>query len=283
VVQGEADASPFSTRPVFASEAISRALMEAAEDPSIAAIVMRIDSPGGSALASELIWEAIGRAREKGKPVIASFSDVAASGGYYVASAVDSIVSDPGTLTGSIGVFALRPTVGGLLEKLEIGVDSLTRGRHADFLLSTKKMSDAAHARLQTSVLDTYQLFLTRVSEGRELPLEEVDHVAQGRVWTGQQALERGLVDELGGLSTAVRRTKEAVGLEPDDDVFLIPFPKQKSLGEQILQAFQTSALRAAGGPVFPWPAPLGELLAWLRDLPTGSPLLIPPALVVIH
>ena len=144
-------------------------------------------------------------------------------------------------------------------------------------------MSDAAHARLQTSVLDTYQLFLTRVSEGRELPLEEVDHVAQGRVWTGQQAFERGLVDELGGLSTAVRRTKEAVGLEPDDDVFLIPFPKQKSLGEQLLQAFQTSALRAAGGPGFQWPAPLGELLAWLRDLPTGSPLLIPPALVVIH
>ena len=282
VVQGEADSSPFATSPVFASETISRSLAEAAEDPSISAIVLRIDSPGGSALASELIWRAIGQARAKNKPVIASFSDLAASGGYYVASAVDSIVSEPGTLTGSIGVFALRPTIGGLLDKLEIGVDSLTRGRHADFLLSTQKMSDAAHARLQTSVLDTYQLFLTRVADGRELTVEQVDGIAQGRVWTGKQAFEIGLVDELGGLHTAVRRAKEAVGLEATDDVFLIPFPKQKSLGEQILEAFQVTAMRVAG-PGLAWPAPLTEVLAWTRDLPTGSPLLIPPALVVIH
>jgi protease-4 len=282
VLQGEAEDSPFSTSPVFASETISRALAEAAEDPEISAIVLRIDSPGGSALASELIWRAIGQARAMNKPVIASFSDVAASGGYYVAAAVDSIVANPGTLTGSIGVFALRPTIGGLLDKLEIGIDSLTRGRHADFLLSSRKMSDAAHARLQTSVLDTYQLFLTRVADGRELSIEQVDAVAQGRVWTGRQALDAGLVDELGGLYTAVRRAKEAVGLEPTDDVFLVPYPKQKSLGEQILQAFQVTAMRTAG-PAFEWPSPLDEVIAWTQQLPTGSPLLIPPVLVEIH
>ncbi len=252
------------------------------EDPDIAAIVLRIDSPGGSALASELIWRALSRAREKGKPVIASFSDVAASGGYYVASAADAIVSDPGTLTGSIGVFALRPAVAGLLEKLEIGVDSLTRGVHADFLVAGEKMSPEAHARLQSSVLDTYQLFLKRVSDGRKMPTEKVDAIAQGRVWTGKQALDVGLVDELGGLYTAVRRAKTEVGLGLDVDVALVPFPEQKPLTQQLIEMFQAAAIRA-GGPEIEWPAPLDRLVAFSRDMPVGTPLLIPPVLVEIR
>jgi protease-4 len=286
VIQGGSDGSSFRTSPVFASDTVSRAIIEAAEDSTISAIVLRIDSPGGSALASELIWRAIDRARGMGKPVIASFSDVAASGGYYVASAADVIVADAGTLTGSIGVFALRPAIGGLLDKLEIGIDSITRGRHADFLLSSEKMSPASLARLQTSVLDTYQLFLTRVADGRGLSLEEVDAIGQGRVWTGHQAREIGLVDELGGLYTAVRRAKEAVGLEPTDDVFLVPFPKQRSLSEQLIEAFQLTLIRVAG-PSLDWsghlPEPLKQIVAWTRDLPTGTPLLIPPAIIDIH
>ena len=286
VVQGGSDGSVFRSSPVFASETLSRAILEAAEDPTIAAIVLRIDSPGGSALASELIWRAIDRARAMDKPVIASFSDVAASGGYYVASAADVIVADPGTLTGSIGVFALRPAIGGLLEKLEIGIDSVTRGRHADFLLSSEKMSPASLARLQTSVLDTYQLFLTRVADGRGLSIEKVDEIGQGRVWTGRQALEVGLVDELGGLYTAVRRAKVAVGLAPTDDVYLIPFPRQRSFSAQLLDAFQQTMSRVRG-PGIAWreglPAPLRQIADWSRDLPSGTPLLIPPALVEIH
>jgi protease-4 len=286
VVQGGGEGSAFRSSPVFASETISRALLDAAEDPRIDAIVLRIDSPGGSALASELIWSAIGQAKAKGKPVIASFSDLAASGGYYVASAADAIVADPGSLTGSIGVFALRPTIGGLLDKLEIGIDSLTRGRHADFLLSSEKLSPAAKARLETSVLDTYQLFLARVAEGRGLDVTAVDEIAQGRVWTGRQAMERGLVDELGGLHTAVRRAKEAVGLAPTDDVFLIPFPKQRSLSEQLIEALQLTAARV-GGAGLDWraglPDPLRELAAWAGELPIGTPLLIPPAIVDIR
>ena len=286
VVQGGSDGSVFRSSPIFASETLSHAILEAAEDPGIAAIVLRIDSPGGSALASELIWRAIDRARAMGKPVIASFSDVAASGGYYVASAADVIVADPGTLTGSIGVFALRPAIGGLLEKLEIGIESITRGRHADFLLSTEKMSPASLARLQTSVLETYQLFLERVAEGRGLSIERVDEIGQGRVWTGRQALELGLVDELGGLYTAVRRAKEAVGLAATDDVYLIPFPRQRSLSAQLMQAFQQTLIRVAG-PGMAWseslPAPLRQIVDWTRDLPLGTPLLIPPALIEIH
>jgi len=286
VVQGGSDGSAFRTTPVFASETISSAILEAAEDPAISAIVLRIDSPGGSAFASELIWRAITRAKAMGKPVVASFSDVAASGGYYVASAADAIVADPGTLTGSIGVFALRPTVRGLLDKLEIGIDSLTRGRHADFLLSSDKLSPAALARLQTSVLDSYQLFLTRVADGRGLSVAQVDEIGQGRVWSGRQAREIGLVDELGGLHTAVRRAKVASGLEPTDDVYLVPYPKQKTLSQQLIEAFQVSLVRAAG-PGFDWksrlPEPLSQFAVLLEDWPSGMPLLIPPAIIDIH
>jgi len=286
VVQGDAEASPFAAGPTFASDTVSKAILEAAEDSDIAAIVLRIDSPGGSALASELIWRALARAREHGKPVVASFSDVAASGGYYVASAADAIVADPGTLTGSIGVFALRPAVGGLLDKLEIGVDSLTRGAHADFLLATERMTPTALARLEQSVQDTYRLFLERVALGRELATEKVDAIGQGRVWTGRQALEVGLVDELGGLHTAVRRAKKEIGLEPDVDVALVPFPAQKPLTQQLFDALQGTAARAAqraAGPAIEWPAPLDRLVAFARDLPVGTPLLIPPVLIEIR
>lgn len=286
VVQGDAEGGPFASSPSFASETVSDAILEAAEDPEIAAIVLRIDSPGGSALASELIWRALERAKEKGKPVIASFSDLAASGGYYVAAAADAIVSDPGTLTGSIGVFALRPAVKGLLDKLEIGVDSLTRGEHADFLLSSDKLSEEAHARLQSSVLETYQLFLKRVADGRGLTTEQVDAIGQGRVWSGAQALEAGLVDELGGLYTAVRRAKAEVGLDLDVDVALIPFPKEKPFAQQLIEVFQGAAMQAAlhaAGPAIDWPAPLDRIVAWTRDMPVGAPLLIPPVLVEIR
>lgn len=286
IVQGGSGGSAFRSAPAFASETLSQAILEAAEDPNIDAIVLRIDSPGGSALASELIWRAIARARAMGTPVIASFSDVAASGGYYVASGADVIVSDPGTLTGSIGVFALRPVIGGLLEKLEIGIDAITRGKNADFLLSTQKMSPAAFDRLQTSVLDTYQLFLKRVADGRGLSIEEVDKIAQGRVWTGRQALEIGLVDELGGLYTAVRRAKQEVGLAPTDDVYLIPFPKPRSLSVQLREAFLQTGARVAG-PDLRWieslPSPLRQIAEWTRDLPSGTPLLIPPVIIEIR
>jgi len=286
VVQGDAEGGPFASSPSFASETVSDAILEAADDPEIAAIVLRIDSPGGSALASELIWRALARAKEKGKPVIASFSDLAASGGYYVAASADAIVSDPGTLTGSIGVFALRPAVKGLLDKLEIGVDSLTRGQHADFLLSSDKLSEEAHARLQSSVLETYQLFLKRVADGRGLSTEQVDAIGQGRVWTGAQALEVGLVDELGGLYTAVRRAKAEVGLDLDVDVALVPFPKEKPFAQQLIEIFQGAAMQAAlraAGPAVDWPAPLDRIVAWTRDMPVGAPLLIPPVLVEIR
>jgi len=195
--------------PVFAADATREALLDAADDPDIDAILLRIDSPGGSALAAEEMWQALERAKKKGKPIVASFSDVAASGGYYVAAAADAIVSTGGALTGSIGVFALRPVLGEALENIGINHVSLTRGRFAEFMLSSEPLSEDAHARLQDVVMETYRLFVERVAEGRGLSVEEVDAIAQGRVWTGRQAHELGLVDEIGGLYTAVAEIKQ--------------------------------------------------------------------------
>src|SRR6185503_1455436 len=176
----------------------------AADDPGISAILFRIDSPGGSAFASDVVWNATQRARAKGKPLIASFSDVAASGGYYVAAGADAIVASPGTITGSIGVLAVRPVLAGLLAKLEIGAEAITRGAHADLQLTSRPLSPASRERLRREVDSFYALFVKRVADGRKLDPPGVDEVGRGRVWTGAQAVERGLVDELGGLREAV-------------------------------------------------------------------------------
>ncbi len=268
--------------PVMASRTLSRAILDAAEDASIDALILRVDSPGGSALASDEIWRAVERAREHDKPIIASFSDVAASGGYYVAAGADKIVSNGGTLTGSIGVFALRPVLGGALEKLGINVESLSRGRYAEFLLGSEPLSEGARRRLQGMVLETYGLFLERVAAGRSLTVEAVDGVAQGRVWTGRQAQAAGLVDRIGGLHDAVDEVRRALELDPDADVALVPYPAPRSLGEQLASALEgrvTAVARAS----LPLPAAMRQLESWFAELPTDSPLAVPPVLVDIH
>lgn len=292
VVMGKGSLSPRGN-PVLASETVSKALREAAENPEIDAILFRIDSPGGSSLASEMVWEALRDARGSGKPIIASFSDVAASGGYYVASAADEIVASPGVLTGSIGVFALRPVLGGLLDKVGIKVEALTRGRHADFQLSARPLSAGAEERLQSLVDDTYHLFVERVAEGRAMDPKAVEEVAQGRVWTGAQALEVGLLDELGGLHAAVERVKARLDLSPDDDVVLVPYPEPRSLPEQLVDLLQGRVAKALTsrpdlldvlGRAGSAEAGLaGRLESQLLELPLGSPLAVPPLLVEIR
>jgi len=284
VVTGRGRTSPMGA-PAFASQSISKALLDAAEDDSIDALILRIDSPGGSSLASEMIWEAMRRARAKGKPIIASFSDVAASGGYYVATAADAIVASPGTLTGSIGVFALRPIVGGLYEKLGVGVETFTRGTHADFLLMSQRPSAGSRERLERAVGETYALFVDRVASGREMEPGAVDAVAQGRVWTGSQAAERGLVDELGGLHAAVGRVKSALGLEPEDDVRLVPYPTPPSLLAELRSLFRGELSLAtlssfASLPLF---EPLAALEARIRELPIDEVLAISPWVLEVH
>jgi protease-4 len=268
-------ASSRSGAPVLASETVSRALTEAAEDDAIDAIIFRVDSPGGSALASDVVWRATQLAEKHDKPLIVSFSDVAASGGYYVACGADAIVASPGTITGSIGVAVLRPVLGGLLEKLDIGFDTLTRGGHADLGLSMEPLSDASRERLRVEVKSVYDLFVDRVADGRALAPERVNEIGRGRVWTGAQAAEMGLVDELGGLRTAARRAKIAAGIDPDADVALVPYPRPLPLAEQLSEAMRRIAVSAA----LPRPLPkLARLAAeWIAAVPPGAPALLPP------
>jgi protease-4 len=288
VVSGSGSSSR-TGEPVFASETVSQALRDAAEDPRFSAIILRIDSPGGSALASEMIWDAIQDARAS-KPVVASFSDVAASGGYYVASGADAIIASPLTITGSIGVFALRPVVEGLLDEVGIGVESLTRGRHADFYLSSRPLSAGTAARMQGLVDETYELFVERVSSGREMSVEDVDEVAQGRVWTGVQAHEVGLVDELGGLRTAVDWLRAKLSLAADADVALVPYPAAPTLAEQIGELMDARVGWLADPPWMelakvsaPTSRVLGRLREVLHALPLDEPLALAPVLPVIR
>lgn len=267
-----------SGSPIFASDTVSKALEDASKDAEIQAIIIRIDSPGGSPLAADQIWRAARQARAKGKPVIVSCSDVAASAAYYAAAGADAIVALPGSLTGSIGVFVLRPVLRGLLEKLDIGVESLTRGGYASLLLASEPLSERTRGWLHAEVVSIYDLFLSRVSEGRDLTVEQVDRMARGRVWTGEQAVGHGLVDDVGGLRVAVRRALKQLDLDPESDVALVPYPAPVSLAEQIDQMLNDLRARAD---------PLGVALRraepWLEAMRAGAPALLPPFVPMIR
>ena len=216
------------------SELILEALEDITHSDDIDAVILRIDSPGGSALASDIIWDAVSKVREVGIPVIASLSDVAASGGYYIASGADIVVASPGTITGSIGVFVLRPVLEKLLKTLKIGTAHETRGDYAELSLLTKPLSVRGRKRLQEEMKQVYERFLNRVSQGRKLSKDSVDLNGRGRVFTGIQAKRRGLVDVLGGMDIAISEATRLLGYEEPQDVLLISFPRQKSLVQQL-------------------------------------------------
>jgi protease-4 len=197
---------------------VAAELRRAAQDPEVRAIVLRVDSPGGDAFASDLLWREVMVARRKGKPVVASMGDVAASGGYLAAAAADTIVAEPSTITGSIGVFAAKPDLAGLLGKLPVQRSAAVRGEKADALSVLRPWNDAERSAVQRQVDAFYATFVDRVAEGRKLPRAEVEQVAAGRVWTGQQALERRLVDRLGTLADAIALAREAAGLAQGDE-----------------------------------------------------------------
>jgi protease-4 len=257
----------------FAADQIVRALRDAAEHPDVRAIVLRINSGGGSPIASDRIWRAVREVKEE-KPVVVSLADAAASGGYYVASAADAVVADPGTLTGSIGVFLLRPNLGELYAKLGIHAEVLTRGKQASLLASSQPLTVEQRKVTRTLVRALYRQFVDRVAEGREMSPEEVDKVGQGRVWLGETAHTLGLVDEIGGLGAAVERAKREAGLAPDVDPRRMIFPGPRRLADQVLDLIQGSALR------LPWEAldRLGlpqPLRGWLEAHP-GEPAYLP-------
>ncbi|MGV0068715.1 signal peptide peptidase SppA [Mycobacterium colombiense] len=215
---------PFGASTV-GSDTIAPALREAAADESVSAIVLRVNSPGGSVTASETLWREVKRARKLGKPVVASMGAVAASGGYYIAVAADAIVASPATITGSIGVITGKLVIRDLLERLGVGLDSVRTNANADAWSIEAPFTPEQRAHREAEADLVYADFLERVADGRNLTTEAVDRVARGRVWTGADARERGLVDELGGFRTALRRAKILAGLDEDTDVRLVTYP----------------------------------------------------------
>ena len=183
-------------------------LRKARADNSIRAIVLRIDSPGGSAIASDVIWREIMLTRER-KPVIASMSDVAASGGYYIAMPAHAIVAQPATLTGSIGVVLVRFVIDGTLDKLGINMETVKQGKYADLFSPVRPFTPDERKKVVELMQATYDAFVEKAAAGRNTTPERIDAIAQGRVWTGKQAKELGLVDELGGLDRALALAKE--------------------------------------------------------------------------
>jgi protease-4 len=209
------------------SDTVAKALNDAAADKSLKAIVLRVDSPGGSGLASDIIWHAVEAANQK-KPVVVSMSDVAASGGYYISASAAKIIAQPSTITGSIGVVAGKPVMRGFYDWLGISNEYVLRGKNAGMFRETEKFSDDERAKFEEWIKTTYyQDFVPKVAKGRGKDAQYIDSIAQGRVWTGGQAKERGLVDDFGGLDKAIEVAKQLAKIPADKGVerVILPYP----------------------------------------------------------
>ena len=210
------------------SDTVVKALNDARDDNTIKAIVIRVDSPGGSGLASDIIWHAVEMAKAK-KPVVVSMSDVAASGGYYIAAGANKIVAEPSTITGSIGAFAGKPVIKGFYDWIGVSNEYLLRGKQAGMFRETEKFTPEERTKFEEFVKKTYyEDFVPKVAKGRGKPAEYIDSVGQGRVWTGSQGKERGLVDEFGGLDKAIEVAKELAKLPADKGIkrVILPYPR---------------------------------------------------------
>jgi protease-4 len=226
---------------VLGSDTFSEWVRKVRVDTSIDAVVVRVDSPGGSAIASEVMWRELMLTREV-KPVIVSMGDVAASGGYYIAAPAHVIVAQPGTLTGSIGVVTGKFVMQGMMDKLGIGTESVTDGASAGIYSPFRPFSTEERGRIEDQMQTIYDLFVSRVAEGRDQTPSAIDAVAQGRVWTGRQALERGLLDELGGLDRALAIARQRAKLDANRRVDLVVYPQKRSLYDLVSSRFGATA-----------------------------------------
>lgn len=219
------------------AEETVQAIQDAADQKTIKAIIVRVDSPGGTPLAADMIRRAIQLAKQR-KPVVVSMSNAAASGGYWMSVAANKIVAQPATMTGSIGVFGGKFNAAGLWKKLGIRWVSIPDNGQQDMWSINRPFTAASREKIQKKMQDTYDIFVRHVAQGRSMKLSQVEALAQGRVWTGSQALEKGLVDNLGGVDVAANVARELAHIPIDRNINLEPFPKQVSLMDQIRAAF---------------------------------------------
>ena len=229
VTRGKSDYDPVQGSQNMGSDTVAGAIRAAAEDKDVKAILFRVDSPGGSYVASDTIWREVVRARQAGKPVIVSMGNLAGSGGYFVAMAADKIVAQPGTITASIGVLGGKMLTSGLWDKVGLSWDEVHQGENATMFTGTHDYTPAEWGRFQAWLDRVYVDFTSKVAEGRKLPKEKVLEIAKGRIWSGQDAKNLGLVDELGGYETALKLVKKAAGVPEGDDVKIVVYPRPKN------------------------------------------------------
>jgi protease-4 len=226
---------------IAGSDTLVEYIRKARADAGIKAIVLRVDSPGGSAIASDVIWREVLLTRNH-KPVVASMSDVAASGGYYIAMPADVIVAEPATLTGSIGVVVGKFVLAGTFDKLGVNMEAVSRGRYAQLPSPMRPFDAEERAKVEEQMQATYDLFVEKAAQARKTTPERIDAVAQGRVWTGRQAQKVGLVDELGGLMRAVAIAKERAKIPADREVEIVTFPPKKTFYQALTDPFGTGS-----------------------------------------
>ncbi|HEX6961248.1 MAG TPA: signal peptide peptidase SppA, partial [Lacipirellula sp.] len=233
IMTGESQSGMFGGN-VMGSTTIVEALKDAAKDESVKAIVLRVDSPGGSALASDLIWR---QTQAIDKPIVASMGDVAASGGYYISMGADRIFAEPGTVTGSIGVVGGKMAMKGLFDKLGIDTESIARGENSGMFSSTAKFSKSEREVVEKMMKDVYEQFTSKAAKGRGLEQDELEKFAGGQVFTGRVAKRHGLVDEVGTLRDAIQSAKRLAGLDTDEKVEIKVLPKPENPFEALFGA----------------------------------------------
>jgi len=284
IVLGDGESDPGFGNLAMGSNGIVRALRDATGDAEVKAIVLRVDSPGGSYVASDAIWGAVRRARDSGLPVVVSMGNVAASGGYFVAAPATRIVAQPGTITGSIGVVGGKFVLSGLWQRLGVDWDGVKAGAHADTWSLNRDFTAEEWAQVQATLDRTYEDFLGKVAAGRGLDQAAVREVAQGKVWSGTDAKAAGLVDALGGLRTAVGLARESAGLPAEGAVQLRLFPEVRDPFEQLLEDALTGRIAETGlgtplrtlARLVRALGPLVDLAERLTDAPQGRQLRAP-------
>ncbi|HXE81603.1 MAG TPA: signal peptide peptidase SppA [Vicinamibacterales bacterium] len=282
IMSGESAFDAFSGQ-ILGSDTLIRHIRAARDDRSLRAIVVRIDSPGGSAVASDAIWRelVITRDQDPKRPLVVSMSDLAASGGYYIAMAAPHIVAQPATLTGSIGIVAGKLVTGGTWAKVGANIETVSHGKNAEIYSPVRPFNESERAALMASLQSFYDQFVEKAAKARQMTPEQLHKVAQGRVWTGAQAKEIGLVDELGGLDRAIELAKEKAGIAKDAEVQLVVFPKRRSVYELFAEAMRLETRGDLFAAAALLPADerraLGVLTAPMRLFRRAEPLALMP------
>ncbi len=271
IMSGEGSAHVAMGDTTIGSDTMVKWLRKAGENSDVKAVVMRVDSPGGSALASDVIWRQVEVLR-KTKPVVVSMSDVAGSGGYYISMGADAIVAEPGTITGSIGVVSGKFVFKGLMDWIDYNQETLKRGQNADIFSAYSRFTPDQEKIIQGQMQSFYHEFVSKAAQGRHMDYAAVDKVGQGRIWSGEDALKIGLVDRLGGIPTAIAMAKEKAKIGKDEPVRIQIYPRPKTLFEALLQGSSDEL----GGAKVPSGLP-PELLKVYQDYQSIKPLVSEP------